>query len=320
MKCSDFPDDLDLADGPHLLGFYIEIEIVILMRYHAHVIVVAFVHVRPLHVVVAVTGDADVEYGLQFDARRFRDDRCPLLSFQYRFPDGLVVVGVGILDEEGEFHLRFARKLAELESDFAERYKDEIYDAAIRQARSELEGKIRGLEDKVSELEIQAEQNRIMSQNAAVTEDRPMMIELGSDDESVSTIELGSVTVEIGEQPAAYVPPAPPAIPSAYRNSTPGIPEIRVPEKTPSVKNMVFSVERTGEETLYSESFTDAKYFVHISPDCNLLVIRPNEFGKVFCMNRRLRLKGLNKLSAFTGPKRLVAEYNERYEGMIVYL
>ena len=51
-----------------------------------------------------------------------------------------------------------------------------------------------------------------------------------------------------------------------------------------------------------------------------MLTIRPNEFGSALCINRRIRLKGLGRLSPFTEKKKLVAEYNEKYEGLMVYL
>ncbi|AMH94970.1 hypothetical protein AR505_1255 [methanogenic archaeon ISO4-H5] len=46
-----------------------------------------------------------------------------------------------------------------------------------------------------------------------------------------------------------------------------------------------FEVERTGPDTIRSPSFTDNRYFVHISPGYKLLVIRPNEDGKVKISN-----------------------------------
>ena len=51
-----------------------------------------------------------------------------------------------------------------------------------------------------------------------------------------------------------------------------------------------------------------------------LLVIRPNEDGNVYCINNSIRLKDLGLVSSFTARKFLVAEYSELYEGMLVRL
>ena len=204
------------------------------------------------------------------------------------------------------------------EGEFAERYKGEIHDAAINEARNELGGIISELQTKVSSLELQLEQNRILNQtNAVSAKVEPYEIELGSEPIDTGCIELGSETTFEQVTPMDH---SPQAIPSTHRYSTPGIPEIRAPEKRSISKPIVFRVDRLDEETLYSESFTDSKYFVHISPDCKLLVVRPNDFGSVFCINNKVKLKGLGGMSPFTEAKRLMAEYSDRYEGMIIYL
>ena len=227
----------------------------------------------------------------------------------------------------------YKRNKKMFEAEFAERYKEEVHDSAVLDARSEYDGIIAQLQAQVSELDLQLKQNRILSQSVmAAPRPEPEMIELGSDVDDIAPIELGSeddnvepieLGSDVGSEPAEQRNPistAPHTIPSMYRNSTPGIPEIRTPEKAASASAIVYNVERLDENTLYSESFTDQKYFIHISPDRNLLVVRPNSFGSVFCINNKVKLKGLGKLSEFTGHKRLVAEYSDRYEGMIIYL
>ncbi len=213
------------------------------------------------------------------------------------------------------------RNKSMFETDFAQRYKDEVHDSAILEARAELGDKIVELKSRVSELENQLAQNRILSKTvSAVQEPQTEMIELGSEIDNNGCIELGSEAIMVDAEIPSFRTPSVPKIPNTYRAGSPGIPEIRIAEAREPTPHMVFHVERIGEETLYSESFTDHKYFVHISPDTKILTIRPNEFGSALCINKRIRLKGLNKLSPFTEQKKLTAEYSDRYEGLMVYL
>ena len=207
------------------------------------------------------------------------------------------------------------------EEDFAERYKDEIHDLATREAKAELEGIINGLKEKVSYLENQLAQNQILNKSLpAVQSQQSDVIELSSEIDGSRCIELSSEIATVESEAPSFRVSVPPKIPSVYSSSTPGIPEIRIAEKREASPHAVFDVQRVGEETLMSESFTDHKYFVHISPDAKTLTIRPHDFGTALCINRKIRLKGLNKLSPFTEPKKLAAEYSERFEGLIVYL
>ncbi len=206
------------------------------------------------------------------------------------------------------------------EDDFARRYKDEIHDLAIEEARVELDGIINELKGKVSSLESQLEQGRILNRSLSSQGPIPDMIELGSNPDDGGCIELGSISLCSEPDVPSIRAPTAPKIPNTYRAGSPGMPEIRMMGTREKIPHMTFDVERIGEETLFSESFTDHRYFVHISPDTKMLTIRPNEFGSALCINRRIRLKGLNKLSQFTEKKKLVAEYSDRYEGLMVYL
>ena len=120
---------------------------------------------------------------------------------------------------------------------------------------------------------------------------------------SSSDTEMQPPQISSGIQPAPYPQRGPPQI------------------KRAEPVTQKFEVERIGEDSLRSPSFTDNRYFVHISPDYKLLVIRPNEDGNVYCINKIIRLKDLGLVSGFTNtPKFLVAEYSELYEGMLVRL
>ncbi len=212
------------------------------------------------------------------------------------------------------------RNKAAFEKDFAERYKDEVHDSALEEARNELESTINDLRGQVSYLENQIEQNRILSKTLAISQvTTPDTIELGSD-EAPSCLELGSEPVQRPVEEHMPVKSSAPRIPVVHRSAAPGIPEIRVLGKTESHQHLIFNVERKSEETIYSESFIEHKYFVHITPDTKMLVIRPSEFGSALCINGSIRLKGLGHVSPFTESKKLTAEYSDRYEGLMVYL
>lgn len=214
------------------------------------------------------------------------------------------------------------RNKAVFEKEFADKYKDEVHDQAIKEARADLEGIIAGLQERVASLQSQLDQsNMLLSQsNSVIEKSESKMIDLGSDI-CGDYIDLGSESVSDDAVVYSSENTDPPIIPSSYNSPAPGIPEIRVPEQRANVtKPLRYKVERTGKETIYSESFTSPKYFVHISPDANLLVIRPNDFGSALCLNKQISLKGLDGFAEYTGKKELMAEYSERYEGMIVYL
>ena len=48
--------------------------------------------------------------------------------------------------------------------------------------------------------------------------------------------------------------------------------------------------------------------------------MRRHEFGSALCIDQRIRLDGLGELSLFTEKVKLVAEYNQKYDGILVYL
>lgn len=99
----------------------------------------------------------------------------------------------------------------------------------------------------------------------------------------------------------------------------------QIPKTIPQIKRVTavpqkFEVERISDNSLRSPSFTDRRYFAHLSPDYHTLVIRPDDEGRVYCLDNVIRLEGLGRVSPFTVKKFLPAEYSEIYEGMIVRL
>ncbi len=215
---------------------------------------------------------------------------------------------------EGLIDSLWEKNRSMFESDFAQRYRDEIHTKAVEEVRSEMQSIIDGLKSDVGNLQNQLEQNRILNMSSSVS--GPSMIELGSDDALPTENARAPATPSVPIEEIPHIPSIP-----GIRASAPGMPEMRAPGiKSSEPRSVVYDVTRTAEETIYSESFTDPKYFVHISPDCRMLVIRPSSFGTALCFNKRIRLQGLGSLSPFTEKKKLMAEYSSRYEGMIVYL
>lgn len=81
---------------------------------------------------------------------------------------------------------------------------------------------------------------------------------------------------------------------------------------------------RITSDTLYCDSFVSGeKYFVHVSPDLRKILVRPNEDGTVTCNNKGLRLLGLNMVYGSSNQQMesmVIAEYSERYHGMLINL
>ncbi len=48
------------------------------------------------------------------------------------------------------------------------------------------------------------------------------------------------------------------------------------------------------------------------------MVVRPNPDGPVIAVNNRLHIKGLDEVSPFFNERQLLAEYSEKYGGMMI--
>ncbi len=80
------------------------------------------------------------------------------------------------------------------------------------------------------------------------------------------------------------------------------------------------SVERTGPDELRSEAFNRTRYFVHISSDYRILLIRPHDSGDVICIDNKIMLNGLSMALQFSGPTQLISEYSPEYGGILIHL
>lgn len=222
---------------------------------------------------------------------------------------------MGLSDEirEGVIASLWKTNRREFEKIFEERYKEEIYARATEEANRKNEEIIHSLQDRISDLNRQVEHSRMVIS----------MRESDADDEIVLTsdpVVRGESSPDQGVLPAIPVHEERPPSPWVRTETAPGLPEMRFQDVSPAVRQFKCTVERVGEETLKCDAFEDGKYFVHINPGKTFLVVRKHDYGQVICVNRSIRVEGLGSYSPFSGRKSVMAEYNQRYGGLLIHL
>ena len=211
---------------------------------------------------------------------------------------------------------------------FEEKYREEVYNKAIEEEETKHKDIIESLTRKIEDLTNQLEQSRfvIESRRTRDMEFSEEEITLGatvsekkSEDNEEEEIQLTGAPSVSARMPEHI---SPQFILRNSSNPVPGLPELRITDSLPSSEQISrkYRVERLDPRTLYSDSFADGKYFVHINLSKRFLIIRPNSYGQAICINHRMVLNGLDELSSFVGPKQLMAEWNPRYDGLLVYL
>lgn len=202
---------------------------------------------------------------------------------------------------------------------FREKYSSEVYNRARNEAREQYEAQLREKDVRISELEKEVSQGRYMLSMRA-SSDQQDGIQLRSDDvvATASIDQPAPVTVPVSTSVQSETAPT-----FQWSNNyvAPGIPEMRYwEEHAQTRRNYRFNIERVSPETLKCEGFPDGKYFVHISPKKNILVIRKHDYGSALCIDGRMRLDGLGELVPFKEREKLVAEYNQKYDGVLIHL
>ena len=211
---------------------------------------------------------------------------------------------------------------------FEKMYKEEVYAKATEESETRHKDIIDRLQRENSDLHNELEKSRyiIDYRNSSDSDFGEEEILLGAPSAPVQPAYGNEEEEEIIlAQPSAPGPIQEQVPPMSYNNplqSIPGLPEMRVLEGAPRSDQppRKFLVERVGPRTIYCESFTDGKYFVHINMSKKFLVIRPNSYGQALCINHRIVLSGLDDLSSYVVAKQLMAEWNSRYDGLLVYL
>ncbi len=79
-------------------------------------------------------------------------------------------------------------------------------------------------------------------------------------------------------------------------------------------------IRRIEPDVLESKNFTKPHYFVHVSSDQTLMIIRPHKQGNILCTDNKITLKGLGLITEYGGPEDLICRYNSRYGGYEVNL
>lgn len=68
------------------------------------------------------------------------------------------------------------------------------------------------------------------------------------------------------------------------------------------------TVSRTGPQTLHSKLFTDSRYFVSISPDHSMIMMRPHAGGSIICRGNSIRVSGLERMIPFENNQPIVCK------------
>ena len=79
-------------------------------------------------------------------------------------------------------------------------------------------------------------------------------------------------------------------------------------------------VRRIGPDQISSDQFKNSRYFVHVSADSRIMVLRPHESGNVVCVNKSISLAGLNIISPFNCVEDMMADYSTKFGGIRVLL
>lgn len=206
------------------------------------------------------------------------------------------------------------------EDNFEKRYKNEIYERAKEETKAEKDSLIAEYEERIANLTNQLAAARFAMDVASKNSDSDE-IELSSDpvEEKSDRKSEGrprmideSLQIDSEEQ--------------RPRNSEPSV--LRSDPIMPRYRDLlnfyrgsgVIEVQRVAQRAIYSEDFEDGRYFVHVSPNKKLMLIRKHEEGEIFCVNHQIMIQDLERLYPFTEKKDLKAEYSSKYDGVLVHL
>ncbi|AMK13767.1 hypothetical protein AUP07_0718 [methanogenic archaeon mixed culture ISO4-G1] len=206
---------------------------------------------------------------------------------------------------------------------FEQRYKNETYEQAKADAEAENKAKLDELNDQIESLK-----RKLAAANFAMDQ---ASFDADSQKNESEDIELSSEPVK--DRPEKVAPESAVISLSSRKSETerPIRYETgnRVYESySPRVQEMFFSyphfknpiVKRVGPRAIYSESFEDGRYFVHVSPNKKLMLIRKHDEGEVFCVNHQVMIQDLERLYPFLEEKDLKAERSGKYDGILVHL
>lgn len=213
----------------------------------------------------------------------------------------------------------------QFEKIFEDRYKNNLYHQARTEARDESAKIIEGLQEKMKDLEKQLEHSRMIIDGRSQSDDSGVeLFSEGMEPDAASSAPVvqAASQVQVVQVPVmAQAPEFSPASVYGQYRCAPGMPEMRYTDGMsfggPSPK---ITVMRLAPETIQSDSFQDGKYFVHINPSKKFLVVRRHDYGSAVCIDKKIRLDGLGDYVPFSEKVQLLAEYDARYNGLIIRL
>ncbi|MGN1044654.1 MAG: hypothetical protein ACI4Q9_01700 [Candidatus Methanomethylophilaceae archaeon] len=204
-----------------------------------------------------------------------------------------------------------------------QRMKELAMEEAITKVAEDMNKSLRGEIDA-----LKSEIDRLNNENSML---RSLSDCNASEDHIILTSEETDPIPEVCE--AEHVPvtveapnaePAPaevPVIPYIYNAPAPGLPSMGVSEPVRDSELTGYEVRLLPGYRIYSPSFTENRYFVHISYNKRYMLVRPHNKGSVICMNNHnyLIISDLRDIIK-DGPAVLNAEYNRKYGGLLIDL
>ena len=221
---------------------------------------------------------------------------------------------------ENILNILWKRNRSELTEMLEGRIRNEVQSKLLEESRQSQEAEIRKLNETIDHLQKELHETKFqLESKKEIVPKQEEFILLTSQPATAAQTPAEAVSEDTDEEislSSEFVPPRASVVQSVVQPQQRGIPQIKRAIAPP----VRYDVERIGEDSLRSPSFTDNRYFVHISPDYHTLIIRPNDEGPVYCIDHVIRLSGLGLVSSFVQRKYLPAEYSEIYEGMLVRL
>ncbi len=114
--------------------------------------------------------------------------------------------------------------------------------------------------------------------------------------------------------PPSRVEPSQEAVSSAPSNGPPNWFTIGASSLSP------LFIDRNSASRIRSEMFRDGRYFVHVSPDRRLLLVRSHPEGNLVATGNTLEVPGLDVLRPFDRPEQLPATLEARGGGLLLRL
>jgi len=206
------------------------------------------------------------------------------------------------------------------ESIFESRYKETMYARISEEMASERENEIESLKQRITELERDLDASRFAIDAASGMDSIRDEIELSSD-----PIPVNAKAKEAPQEPIQnMIAPVEDERPQSFESFVQRPPErafaSSVVEMMAPARNVTVSVQHVSDKLLYSESFPNGKYFVHVSPNQKFMLIRADSEGPVYCVNHHIMLNDLGKIIPFKEESVLKAEFSPKYRGILIHL